>query len=70
MCTNEENLSTTGDDTPTTSRDSFSPTTPYIVVKHEEQKTPKKETDVGITVVKRNGQREQYDANKINMAIE
>jgi ribonucleoside-diphosphate reductase alpha chain len=25
---------------------------------------------VGITVVKRNGQREQYDANKINLAIE
>ncbi|WP_280794381.1 ribonucleoside-diphosphate reductase subunit alpha [Aurantimicrobium minutum] len=25
---------------------------------------------MGITVVKRNGQREQYDANKINMAIE
>jgi ribonucleoside-diphosphate reductase alpha chain len=26
--------------------------------------------DVGITVVKRNGQREPYDANKINLAIE
>ena len=25
---------------------------------------------MGITVVKRNGQREQYDANKINLAIE
>ena len=70
MCTNEENLSTTGDDTPTTCRDGESGITPYIVVKHEEQKTAKKETDVGITVVKRNGQREQYDANKINMAIE
>lgn len=70
MCTNEEKLSTTGDDTPTTCRDRDSGITPYIVVKHEEQKSPKKETDVGITVVKRNGQREQYDANKINMAIE
>ena len=70
MCTTGENLSTTGDDTPTTCRDGESGITPYIVVKHEEQKTAKKETDVGITVVKRNGQREQYDANKINMAIE
>ena len=25
---------------------------------------------VGITVVKRNGERESYDANKINLAIE
>lgn len=40
------------------------------MVKHEEHKTSKEETDVGITVVKRNGQREQYDANKINIAIE
>lgn len=71
MCINEEKLSTTGDDTPTTSRDSFSPPTPYIVVKHQEQINHEEETtDVGITVVKRNGQREQYDANKINMAIE
>ncbi|MDH6532469.1 ribonucleoside-diphosphate reductase alpha chain [Aurantimicrobium minutum] len=71
MCTNEEKLSTTGDDTPTTCRDSLSPTTPYIVVKHQEWEIAEEETtDVGITVVKRNGQREQYDANKINMAIE
>jgi ribonucleoside-diphosphate reductase alpha chain len=40
------------------------------VVKHQEQIFAEEETDVGITVVKRNGQREQYDANKINMAIE
>jgi ribonucleoside-diphosphate reductase alpha chain len=70
MCKNEEKLSTTGDDTPTTCRDSFSHPTPYIVVKHQEQIFAEEETDVGITVVKRNGQREQYDANKINMAIE
>lgn len=71
MCTNEEKLSTTGDDTPTTCRGFIFEPTPYIVVKHLEQKIYEEETkDVGITVVKRNGQREQYDANKINMAIE
>jgi ribonucleoside-diphosphate reductase alpha chain len=41
------------------------------VVKHlKEENTREREKDVGITVVKRNGQREQYDANKINLAIE
>ena len=71
MCINREKLSTTVYDTPTTCRDSQQNPTPYIVVKHlKEEITREREKDVGITVVKRNGQREQYDANKINLAIE
>ena len=71
MCKTVANLSTTVYDTPTICRDSFPTPTPYIVVKQLEKKIPEEETtDVGITVVKRNGQREQYDANKINLAIE
>jgi ribonucleoside-diphosphate reductase alpha chain len=40
------------------------------VVKHPSPPPEGRDATVGITVVKRNGQREQYDANKINLAIE